>query len=143
MTSGKTISENIKKARTKLGLTQDDLAKKADIKYTTLMKVESGAVNKPSVQTMAKIAKALVFARPRFPPPPNFVFRFAKCAAQEICLIVFILFGSIAIRVITLYTIILPKLYLYDKWKNNQRKYQGSARQAWLNPRRFSQEGGY
>jgi transcriptional regulator with XRE-family HTH domain len=59
MTSGKTISENIKKLRTKLGLTQDDLAKKADIKYTTLMKVESGTVNKPSVQTMAKIAKAL------------------------------------------------------------------------------------
>jgi len=59
MTSGKTISENFKKLRTKLGLTQDDLAKKADIKYTTLMKVESGAVNKPSVQTMAKIDKAL------------------------------------------------------------------------------------
>lgn len=59
MTSGKIISENIKKARAKLGLTQDDLAKKADIKYTTLMKVESGTVNKPSVQTMAKIAKAL------------------------------------------------------------------------------------
>ncbi|OGY98353.1 MAG: hypothetical protein A2681_00525 [Candidatus Liptonbacteria bacterium RIFCSPHIGHO2_01_FULL_56_18b] len=59
MTSGKTISENIKRHRAKLGLTQDDLAKKADIKYTTLMKVESGAVNKPSVQTMAKIAKAL------------------------------------------------------------------------------------
>jgi len=59
MTSGKTISDNIKKLRAKLGLTQDDLAKKADIKYTTLMKVESGTVNKPSVQTMAKIAKAL------------------------------------------------------------------------------------
>ena len=59
MTSGKTISENIKKLRAKLGLTQDDLAKKADIKYTTLMKVESGTVNKPSVQTMANIAKAL------------------------------------------------------------------------------------
>jgi DNA-binding XRE family transcriptional regulator len=58
MTSGKIISENIKKLRAKLGLTQDDLAKKADIKYTTLMKVESGAVDKPSVQTMAKIAKA-------------------------------------------------------------------------------------
>lgn len=39
MTSGKTISENIKRLRAKLGLTQDDLAKKADIKYTTLMKV--------------------------------------------------------------------------------------------------------
>ena len=59
MTSGKTISKNIKKMRAKLGLTQDDLAKKADIKYTTLMKVESGTVNKPSVQTMDKIAKAL------------------------------------------------------------------------------------
>ena len=59
MTSRKTISENIKKMRAKLGLTQDDLAKKADIKYTTLMKVESGTVNKPSVQTMDRIAKAL------------------------------------------------------------------------------------
>jgi len=59
MTSGKTISENIKKMRTKLGLTQDDLAKKADIEYTTLRKVEGGTVNKPSVQTMAKIAKVL------------------------------------------------------------------------------------
>ncbi|HPN55201.1 MAG TPA: helix-turn-helix transcriptional regulator [Candidatus Moranbacteria bacterium] len=59
MTSGKTISENIKKLRSMLSLTQDDLAKKADLKYTTLMKVESGTVNKPSVQTMAKIAKAL------------------------------------------------------------------------------------
>ena len=59
MTSGKVISKNIKRMRAKLGLTQDDLAKKADIKYTTLMKVESGTVNKPSVQTMAKIAKAL------------------------------------------------------------------------------------
>ncbi|MDD3679198.1 MAG: helix-turn-helix domain-containing protein [Patescibacteria group bacterium] len=37
ITSGKTISKNIKKLRTKLGLTQDDLAKKADIKYTTLI----------------------------------------------------------------------------------------------------------
>ena len=59
MTSGKDISENIKRLRAKLDMTQDDLAKKADIKYTTLMKVESGTVNKPSVQTMAKIAKAL------------------------------------------------------------------------------------
>jgi len=59
MASGKTIGKNIKRIRNKLGLTQDDLSKKADIKYTTLTKVESGVVNKPSVQTMAKIAKAL------------------------------------------------------------------------------------
>ena len=50
------------------------------------------------------------------------IFRISLCEMrrQEFCLIIFILFGSIAIRVITLYTIILPKLYLYDKWKNNQ-----------------------
>ena len=59
MTSGKNIGKNIKIARNKLGLTQDDLSKKADIKYTTLTKVESGAVKKPSIQTMAKIAKGL------------------------------------------------------------------------------------
>ena len=49
MVSGKTIGENIKKMRAKHGLTQDDLAKKADIKYTTVTKVESGVVKKPSV----------------------------------------------------------------------------------------------
>ena len=35
-----TISQNIKRVRTKQGLTQDDLAKKADIKYSTLTKIE-------------------------------------------------------------------------------------------------------
>jgi len=59
MIDGKTISKNIKKLHPKPGLTQNDLAKKADIKHTTLMKVESGAVNKPGVQMMTKIAKAL------------------------------------------------------------------------------------
>jgi len=49
MASGKTIGENIKKMRAKFGLTQDDLAEKADIKYTTLTKVESGVVKKPGV----------------------------------------------------------------------------------------------
>jgi transcriptional regulator with XRE-family HTH domain len=59
MTIGEIISENIDKLRNKLGLTQDDLAKKADIKYTTLINVESGIFNKPSVQSIAKITKAL------------------------------------------------------------------------------------
>ena len=53
------ISQNIKLIRTKQGLTQDDLAKKADIKYSTLTKIEGGVVTKPSVQTIAKIAKSL------------------------------------------------------------------------------------
>ena len=45
--------------RTKQGLTQDDLAKKANIKYSTLTKIEGGVVTKPSVQTIQKIAKSL------------------------------------------------------------------------------------
>ena len=54
-----TIGENIKKARNKLGLTQDDLVRKSGVKHTTLTKIESNVVVKPSVQTVAKIAKAL------------------------------------------------------------------------------------
>ena len=54
-----TIGENIKKARNKLGLIQDDLVRKSGVKHTTLTKIESDVVIKPSVQTVAKIAKAL------------------------------------------------------------------------------------
>jgi transcriptional regulator with XRE-family HTH domain len=54
-----TISQNIKRIRAKQGLTQDDLAKKANIKYSTLTKIEGGVVTKPSVQTIQKIAKSL------------------------------------------------------------------------------------
>ncbi len=60
LTEKPTIGKNFKKYRGKLGLTQEDLSKKAGIKYTTLTKVESGVVKKPSVQTMVKIVKDLV-----------------------------------------------------------------------------------
>lgn len=54
-----TIGENIKRVRNKFGLTQDDLVRKSGVKHTTLTKIESNVVIKPSVQTVAKIAKAL------------------------------------------------------------------------------------
>lgn len=54
-----TIGKNIKKARNKLGLTQDDLVRKSGVKHTTLTKIESDVVVKPGVQTVAKIAEAL------------------------------------------------------------------------------------
>ena len=54
-----TIGENIKKIRTKQGLSQDDLARKAELKYSTLAKIEGDFVTKPGVQMIAKIAKAL------------------------------------------------------------------------------------
>ncbi len=53
------IGDNVKKFRKKKNLTQDKLARKADIPYTTLTKLESNVVKKPSVQTVAKIARAL------------------------------------------------------------------------------------
>ena len=49
----------IRKLRQKLGLSQDDFARKADVPYTTLTKVETGVIKKPSVFVVSKIAKAL------------------------------------------------------------------------------------
>ena len=53
------IGGNIKKYRNKQGLSQEDFAKKSGVKYTTLTKIESNVIKKPSVLIMAKLAKAL------------------------------------------------------------------------------------
>jgi len=53
------IGENIKKYRNKLGLSQEDFAKKSGVKYTTLTKIESNVIKKPSVIIMSKLAKVL------------------------------------------------------------------------------------
>ena len=53
------IGENIKKYRNKLGFTQNDLVRKSSVKHATLAKIEGDFVQKPSVQVIVKIAKAL------------------------------------------------------------------------------------
>lgn len=53
------ISANIKKYRKRKGLSQDKLAKLADVTHTTLVKLESGANDNPTVKTLGKIADAL------------------------------------------------------------------------------------
>lgn len=53
------LGKKIKKLRTGLGLSQDELARKADVPYTTLTKIERGVIKNPSVYVVAKIAKAL------------------------------------------------------------------------------------
>ena len=53
------LGQKIKKLRQKLGLSQDDFARKANVPYTTLTKVETGVIKKPSVFVVSKIAKAL------------------------------------------------------------------------------------
>jgi len=53
------LSENLKKTRKKKGLSQDKLAKLADVTLTTLVKIESGANDNPTIKTLAKISTAL------------------------------------------------------------------------------------
>ena len=53
------LGENIRKVRKKNKLTQDKLARLADIPYTTLTKIETGVIKKPSVFVIAKIGTAL------------------------------------------------------------------------------------
>ena len=52
------LSENIKKLRKKHDLSQEQLAQKAGITYSTLIKIESGLNKNPTLETLTKIAGA-------------------------------------------------------------------------------------
>ena len=61
MTKSKTqskIGNNIRLARQKMGLTQNDVAKKADVSVNYYARIERGEVN-PSVDTLKAIFTAL------------------------------------------------------------------------------------
>ena len=53
------VGARIKYWRHKIGITQDGLAKRANIPLSTISKIESGVVNKPTIQTIMSIAKGL------------------------------------------------------------------------------------
>lgn len=55
----KEIGDKIQALRKKKELTQEELAKKANLPYQTLTKIESNVITKPSIQTVTKIAKGL------------------------------------------------------------------------------------
>jgi DNA-binding XRE family transcriptional regulator len=57
--SSKILASNIKKYRQKIGLSQDQLARKAGIPYSTYLKIESGYTPNPSIQAVLNIAEAL------------------------------------------------------------------------------------
>jgi transcriptional regulator with XRE-family HTH domain len=52
------IGKRIKELRGKAKLSQDQLSKKADIPFSTLVKIEAGYTPNPSVETLIKIADA-------------------------------------------------------------------------------------
>ena len=53
------LGENIKKYRLLKGLTQEKLAQKADVTYSSLSKIEVGYNDNPRIKTVQKIATAL------------------------------------------------------------------------------------
>ena len=57
--SSNTLASNVKKYRQKSGLSQDQLARKAGIPYSTFLKIESGYTSNPSIQAVVSIADAL------------------------------------------------------------------------------------
>jgi len=50
---------NIRKLREKRGLSQEKLARLADVANNTIIKIESGENQNPTLETLQKIAKAL------------------------------------------------------------------------------------
>lgn len=52
------IANNIKKYRQKFGVSQDRLSKMMDVTHSTIIKIESGGSQSPTIDTISKIAKA-------------------------------------------------------------------------------------
>ena len=57
--SNKILSEKVKKLRKQVGLSQDQMARKADMPYSTYLKIENGTTSNPSIQKVLNIAEAL------------------------------------------------------------------------------------
>ncbi len=53
------LSKNIKKFRVEQKLTQEELAQKSGVKYSTLIKLESGYNTNPKLDALLKLSKNL------------------------------------------------------------------------------------
>jgi transcriptional regulator with XRE-family HTH domain len=52
------LAQNIKKLRKQKKLSQEKLARLADISYNTIVKIEAGKANNPTYDTLSKLAGA-------------------------------------------------------------------------------------
>lgn len=59
MSNNPKLQANIRKLREKKGLSQEKLARLADVANNTIIKIESGENQNPTLETLQKIAKAL------------------------------------------------------------------------------------
>lgn len=53
------LAQNLKIFRRQFNLSQEELARKAGITYSTMIKIESGLNKNPTLQTLIKLSKAL------------------------------------------------------------------------------------
>ncbi|MBI3305641.1 helix-turn-helix transcriptional regulator [Candidatus Nomurabacteria bacterium] len=53
------IAKTVKRLREKMGLSQEKLARLADVSNNTLINIEAGKQDNPTIDTLTKIAKAL------------------------------------------------------------------------------------
>lgn len=53
------IAKTVKRLREKTGLSQEKLARLADVSNNTLINIEAGKQDNPTIETLKKIAKAL------------------------------------------------------------------------------------
>jgi transcriptional regulator with XRE-family HTH domain len=58
MSTSQNLSNNIKRLRETKGLSQEKLARLADVANNTLIKMESGENKNPTLDTLKKVAKA-------------------------------------------------------------------------------------
>jgi len=55
----KDFANIIKEARAKEGLTQRELAEKSGVKYSTLVKIETGVIKNPRVMNIIKLQEVI------------------------------------------------------------------------------------
>jgi transcriptional regulator with XRE-family HTH domain len=60
MSTNQNLANNIKKLREAKGLSQEKLARLADVANNTLIKMESGENQNPTLATLKKVARAFV-----------------------------------------------------------------------------------
>lgn len=53
------IAKTVKRLREKIGISQEKLARLADVSNNTIINIETGKQSNPTIETLKKIAKAL------------------------------------------------------------------------------------
>ena len=53
------LAKTVKRLREKMGISQEKLARLADVSNNTIINIEASKQNNPTIQTLKKIAKAL------------------------------------------------------------------------------------